>query len=151
SVEGGKSMNGSIKELHNIQWLFPEEFDDAILNNVKTNRIFEHIKRIDKLPIVSGDIFFSNDIWDFNSVTLKRVPKRKSEFNFKNINLEFKDHIKFFTLTQIWEDVDKIQTIYITVNNIKDFLKYLTSNDIYSLDYVSLQTVSKYIKSKEDL
>lgn len=144
-------MNGSIKELHNIQWLFPEEFDDAILNSVKANRIFEHIKRIDKLPIVSGDIFFSNDIWDFNSVTLKRVPKRKSEFNFKNINLAFKDHVKFFTLTQIWEDVDKIQTIYITVNNIKDFLKYLISNDIYSLDYVSLQTVSKYIKSKEDL
>lgn len=144
-------MNSYLKEIHNIQWLFPEEFDETVLNGVNTNRIFEYIQRIDKLPIVSGDIYFSSDMWDFNSVTLKRVPKRKSEFHFSNINLAFKDHVKFFTLSEIWEDVDKIQTIYVTVSNIKDFIKYLVSNDIYSLDYVSLQTVKNYFHSKENL
>jgi site-specific recombinase XerD len=144
-------MNSSLKEIHNIQWLFPVEFDEAVLNGVNTNIIFGHIKRIDKLPIVSGDIYFSSDIWDFNSVTLKRVPKRKSEFNFSNLNFDSKDHVKFFTLSEIWKDVDKVQTIYVTVSNIKDFIQYLASNGIYSLDYVSLQTVKNYFQVKETL
>ncbi|WP_080848668.1 tyrosine-type recombinase/integrase [Cytobacillus gottheilii] len=144
-------MNGTLKEINNIQWLFPNEYDDSVLKGVTTNRIFNHIKRIDKLPIVSGEIFFSDDVWDFNSVTLERVPKRKSTFDFTKIDIAFKEQLKFFALTKVWEDKDKIQTIYKTLGNIKDFVKYLSNSDINSLEYVSPQTVKKYIDLKSHL
>lgn len=144
-------MNGTLKEFHNIQWLFPDEYDDSVLQGVTTNRIFDHIKRIDKLPIVSGDIYFSSDVWDFSSVTLKRVPKRKSTFNFSSVDDAFKEPIKFFTLVKVWEDKDKIQTIYSLFGTIKDFLDYLISNDIYSIEFVSIQTIKKYFDTKTTL
>lgn len=144
-------MNGTLKEINNIQWLFTDEYDDSVLNGVTSNRIFKHIKRIDKLPIVSGEIYFSNDVWDFNSVTLKRVPKRKSAFDFTSVDIEYKEQVKFFTLTKVWENKDKIQTIYKTLGSIKDFVKYLSTSDIYSLEYISLQSVIKYIDSKSHL
>lgn len=142
---------GTIKEIHNIRWLFTDEYDDTVLQGVATNRIFEHIKRIDKLPIISGEIYFSSNIWDFNSVTLKRVPKRKSTFNFNRVNSIYREAIKFFILVKVWEDKDKIQSIYHSYGNIIDFLNYLTTNDIYSLEYLSLQTVKTYFDTKTNL
>ncbi|WP_342540398.1 tyrosine-type recombinase/integrase [Heyndrickxia sp. FSL K6-6286] len=144
-------MNGTLKEINNIQWLFPDEYDDSVLKGVTTNRIFMHIKRMDKLPIVSGEIYFSNDVWDFNSVTLERVPRRKSTFDFTKVDDVYKEQVKFFVLSKVWEDKDKIQTIYKTLGNIKDFVNYLSTDDIYSLEYVSLQSVKKYIESKSHL
>lgn len=138
-------MKGNLKELNRIQWLFTDEFDDSVLQGVSTNRIFEYVKKIDKLPIESGngEIYFSSDTWDFNSVTLKSVPKRKSEFKFIKVSNTFKEQLKFFTLSKIWEDIKKIQSIYKSVGEIKDFLNYLVLNDIYSLEYVSLLSVKK--------
>ncbi|MCM3359531.1 tyrosine-type recombinase/integrase [Psychrobacillus sp. MER TA 171] len=144
-------MNETLKELHGIAWLFPDEYDESVLQGVTTNKIFEYVKRIDKLPIVSGDIYFSNDVWDFNSVTLKRVPKRKSTYDFTKVDVAYKEPIKFFTLVKLWEDKDKIQTIYSSLGNIKDFLDYLISNYIYSLEYVSFQTITKYFDTKTHL
>lgn len=143
--------NGTIKEIGNIEWLFTDEYDDSVLQGVATNKIFEHIKKLDKLPNKSGEIQFSNDTWDFTSIALKRVPKRKSTFNFTDLSLNFNEQLKFFTLTKIWEDKCKLQTIYVTQRCVKDFLKYLINSDIHSLKYVSLQTVQKYLKSKSQL
>jgi integrase len=146
-------MSESLKELNGIGWLFSDDYDDSVLQGVNTNRIFAHLKKLDKLPIGSGsgEIYFSNDLWDFNSVTLKRVPKRKSEFKFAEVDNEFKEQIKFFILFKVWEEKEKIQSIYRVLGQIKDFLSYLVSNDIYSLDYVSLQTVKTYVETKEHL
>ncbi|CAM4038054.1 site-specific integrase [Cohnella lubricantis] len=143
-------MNVTVKELQNIQWLFNDEYDDSVLQGINSNKIFERLKKVDKLPIVSGDIYFSSDIWDFSTVVHKTVPRRKSTFTFKDVNEEFKEAVKFFTLVQIWQDRNKIQSIYSLVYQVRHFLSYLVSNDIYSLEYVSLQTVKRYIDNLEN-
>lgn len=144
-------MNVTVRELQNIQWLFTDEYDNSVLQGVNSNKIFESLKKVDKLPIVSGDIYFSSDTWDFSAVVHKTVPRRKSTFKFETINEAFKEQLKFFTLVKIWEDRNKIQSIYLIVYQIKKFLAYLISNDIYSLEYVSLQTVERYFKKLENL
>lgn len=143
--------NSTIKEIGNIEWLFTNEYDDSVLQGVATNKIFEHIKKLDKLPIKSGEIKFTDDIWDFTSITLKRVPKRKSTFDFTSVHHDYLEQIKFFTLTFIWSDKYKIQSIYVKVGCAKDFLKYLSNLHIYSIEYISLQTVQQYLQSKSNL
>ncbi|MGG1555647.1 hypothetical protein [Paenibacillus ferrarius] len=143
-------MNVTVKELQNIQWIFSDEYDNFVLKGVTTNRIFERIKKVDRLPIVSGDIYFSSDTWDFSAVTHKTVPRRKSTFTFNTVNEAFKEQLKFFTLVRIWEDRNKIQSIYTGISRIKKFVEHLIVNHIFSLEYVSLKTVENYFNNLEN-
>lgn len=144
-------MSRTIKEIHGIHWDLTDEFDDYVLQGVSTHRIFNYIKKLDKLPIADGDISFSSDYWNFHSVTHKRVPKRKSEFVFHEVDDSFKEQLKFYTLFRLWEDKDKIQSIYRDLGQLKKFIEYLTLNYISSIEYLSLETIKNFLETKTHL
>ena len=144
-------MNEKIKEIHGVKWIFTDEYDDSVLQGVSTHKIFYYIKKIDTLPLLDGEIKFSSDNWDFNSVTHQRVAKRKSEFKFHKVHDAYKEQIKFYALFRLWEDKDKIQSIYRDLNQLINFLNYLSSNYIYSIEYLSLDSIKKYLETKSNL
>jgi integrase len=135
---------------NDIQWRFSEEFTEEAFNGLTTNKVFEAIKRIDKLPIFNGDINFSSDLWDLSEYILRRVPKRKSCYKFEEVHYMFKEQIKFFTLMLLWNSNSKIQRIYNDIAKLKKFLEYLTSEHIYSIEYLSVASVKKFISTVSD-
>ncbi|WP_100489237.1 tyrosine-type recombinase/integrase [Sporolactobacillus pectinivorans] len=140
-------MNNQVQNIHNIGWHFSHEYDDMVLHGITSNNVFEHIKRINKLPVVSSDIYFTDEIWDFHSAALESVPKRKSTFIFTDVDTNFKEKTKFYVLTKMWVDKDKIQTIYVFFSNIKRFINYLVSKEIYNLEYLSLSTIIDFFET----
>lgn len=134
-----------------IEWLFTDEYTPEVLNGISTNRIFESIRKLDKIPLKKTDIAFSDDTWDLTNSVLKRVPQRRSIYKFEEISADFKDEAKFFTLLLLWQGNNKIQSIFKKLSEIKSFFRYLTTNNISSLNYVSLQTIKSFIEQNNHL
>ncbi|MFT8351010.1 hypothetical protein [Clostridium saccharoperbutylacetonicum] len=142
-------MNNQINTtvLNNLEWIFSEEYTDDVLSGVSVNKIFNLIKKIDTLPLVKGDIKFSDDRWNFRHLVLDRFQDDKCTFIFTEINPVYKEQIKFLILTLIWSNRYKIQTLTAHLHKYKQFTKFLISKNIYSFEYVSLNTVKNFLNS----
>ena len=137
--------------INGLDWLFTDEYTPGVLTGISTNKIFENIKKLDKIPLRKVDIAFSNDTWDLHSAVLKRVPQRKSIYKFEQIPADFKDEAKFFILLLLWQGNNKIQCIYKKLGEIKSFFLYLAKNNISSVNYVGLETVKSFFNEKSNL
>jgi len=144
-------MTNELRILNDIEWSFSEEFNDEVLNSLKINKIFDFVKKIDLLPIKNGEIYFSDDVWNFSKSTLNRVSKSKKNFNFSTVNEEYKDKVKFFILTSIWEEQSKIQTISKSLAKLRKFLNFIASDHIYSIEYVSLNSIENFVETLNKL
>lgn len=138
-----------VQIINGFEWLFTDDYTPEVLNGISTNRIFESIRKLDKIPLKKVDITFSSDIWDLHSAVLERVPQRKSIYKFEQIPADFKDEAKFFILLLLWQGNNKIQTIYRTLAQLRNFFQYLSNNNISSLNYVSLKTIQSFIEENK--
>lgn len=136
----------NVQIINGFEWLFTDDYTPEVLNGISTNRIFESIRKLDKIPLKKVDITFSSDIWDLHSAVLERVPQRKSIYKFEQIPADFKDEAKFFILLLLWQGNNKIQSIYRTLGELKKFFQYLSTNNISSLNYVSFKTIKSFIE-----
>lgn len=144
-------MSETVRIANDIEWIINDEYSDNILHGVGVNQLFSHIKRIDKLPLKKGEIRFSDDIWDFNGLTLSSVAKRKRTFKFSDIPSTYKDLMKFFVLSQIWEQTCKIQTIHRITSELHQFIKFITDRHIISIEYITLSLIKEFIFLRRNL
>ncbi|MDB1940078.1 tyrosine-type recombinase/integrase [Clostridium tertium] len=137
-------------ELNNLEWNFPNKFNEIEFSSPNINRLFEVIKRLDKVPLSKGNINFSDNYWDFKPYTLERV-RTKAAYNFSDVPLVYLEQVKFFILFSLWNENYKIQTLYTNLGVLKKFLKYIYDNNVYSLDCVGLHLMEKFIKTLYNL
>jgi hypothetical protein len=135
--------------LNNLEWIFSEEYTNDVLSGVSVNKIFNLIKKIDTLPLVKGDIKFSDDRWNFRHLVLDRFQNHKCNFIFTEIDPIYKEQIKFLILTSIWSGRYKIQTLTSHLCLYRQFTKFLIYKNIYSFEYVSLNTVKIFLNSRK--
>jgi integrase len=136
---------------NDLEWTFNEENNVNALHGVEAIPLFSYIKKINKLPLKKGEIRFSDDIWDFNGLTLSSVARRKRTYKFCDSPDAFKDILKFFVLSQLWNQTLKIQSIQKMFAQLLQFVNYLFDQNIISIEYVTLSSIKKFIFIQKDL
>lgn len=104
--------------------------DKSILESIDDNNfteILKSLKSINLLPFAQGNIYFTNDVWDFSRYTNTNVNKNKRIFKFdtKRCPAAFEDIAKIYVLFKILEDNVKIQSVYDSAYKLMDFFRYI--------------------------
>lgn len=112
--------------------------------------ICERIKRLDYLPIKNLNIQFSSDTWDFAPmITNEYQATKQLKLNFKTTHYQYKDVMKFYVYDTVTRGKIKIQTVYGYLKLLRPFSRHLGRNYIYSLDFVTLDTIKDFTEELE--
>lgn len=128
------------------------ELEDGFeLNTLRTQSYIERLKKIDKLPLNKGVIYFSDNLWDFSKYTTLNIPKKNLIFNYELCADEFKDDVKAYVLITLLDNKNKIQSINRNFDEICKYFNFISSKNIFSIDTINISRLSEYIKEKEYL
>lgn len=126
----------------------PQEINDA----GEFLRICGDIKTLDKIPLKKLDVTFSEDYWDLSPLTKHDIEaKQTPTFVFAHVSI-FKEELKFYIYWMITrkKKKTKMNTIHTGFSYIRQFLRYLESKHIVSLDIIDFGIISDYIKYLKD-
>lgn len=129
--------------------LISEKFIPNTQDNIGNfAEICNEIKRIDLLPFNKVTIPFSSDTWDFAPmITDEYQATRYTKFNFKDAHSQYKEILKFYIYDRITVKKVKIQTLVDYNKRLRVFSRYLGDNYIYSLEFVTLDTIKNFTDS----
>ncbi len=126
--------------------------DDTVINDGSSALFIAAIKKLNRLPLSKGDIFYSDDLWDFSNYTSLPVSKKNFKFFYSSMgNSPFKDDVKTFILISILENKLKLQSIYKRFSLIKNFFSYIENIcHIYNVKDISTPVVKEYLQTVRD-
>ena len=116
------------------------------LNNEELNKIAfngeikvvnSNINMIGKLPFLNEEIYFLNDIWEFENTGVKK------KYEFTNICSEYKNYVKEYVLELLLNGF-KAYTIKKYFLYIKKIARFLESNKIYNCEIIDKNTITKF-------
>lgn len=129
--QGYSTQNGVVWNLESISKKFLTPIN--LRNNPKTER----------LPIAS-EIFFIDDIWDFNEFNTIGKEKAEYTFNFNNIDLHYKDFLKNVVLKELLLQEKAFSTTKGKYFSIKKFISYLEEKKIEYIELIDKHLVIDY-------
>lgn len=136
----------------NLEFDLPE---NTTVNTGSLSSFIESVKRANKLPINIGEIYYSDDIWDFSPYVVLNIGKHSLRISFSNVEQPFKDELKNYTLIKILENREKIQTIRGRVLELRKFFNYMSSKHVFNIDEITLEMIKSYLslrrKEKNEL
>lgn len=124
--------------------------EGTTVNNGNTNEFIDAIKRINRLPLSVGDIYYADDIWDFNSITNLSVIPAQLRFSFEAMDgMEMKDVAKNYVLLSFLSNGrKKCQSIKTAYLGVRRFLMYAEQeHHIYKVDDIPVSVVRAYMQS----
>ena len=126
--------------------------EDTTFNDGSASPFIDAIKKANRLPLSKGDIFYSDDLWDFSGYTSLPVNKKNFKFYFSSMgDSPFKEDVKNFILISILENKLKLQSIYKRFGHIKSFFSFIETNyHIYNVKDISTPIVKGYIQTVRD-
>lgn len=133
-----------------VEYELPE---DVALNNSQFQNYIETLKRINRLPFSKGDIYYSDNKWDFSAFCDLNISKKCLRFNFGlMLDSAFKDVVKNYVLLSLLENNGKIQTIHKNFLNLKTFFLNIESkHHIYHVEDISIPIVKAYLQEIREL
>lgn len=138
--------------IDSFEYISQEYIPDSIDNVGNFKEICERIKRIDYLPIKNLNIQFSSDSWDFSpTIRNEYQATRQLKFNFKTAHHKYKDILKFYIYDTVTRGKIKIQTATGYLKLLRVFSRYLGRNYIYSLEFITLDTIKGFTNHLKDL
>lgn len=128
-----------------IDYEIPEE---VTINNSQFSNYIDTLKKINRLPFSKGDIYYSDDYWDFSSFSDLNIATKNLRFNFGLMNDSvFKDDVKNFVLISLLENNQKIQTIHKNFLNLKSFFLDMESTyHVYDIKDITIPIVKDYLQ-----
>lgn len=130
----------------NMEFTLP---DNMYINAGTTNSFINAVKKNNKLPIALGDIYYSDEIWDFSPYITVNISKHSVRITFKNINQPFCDDVKNYAFLKILENKEKIQTIRGRVLELRKFFSFVYEHNCFSVQDISLNLIKDYVRSRE--
>jgi len=126
----------------NMTYELPET---VYLNTSNSGSYLNEIKKINKLPFIDGEYYFSDDIWDFSQLIKVNITRSKLKFRFDDISIHFKDICKSYVLIRIIENKAKTQTIYQWLRETKRFIKFLNSINLFDVMDITEMQIESYL------
>ncbi|SCP98767.1 site-specific integrase [Anaerobium acetethylicum] len=127
-----------------IDWTIDNHFQYGIENAKYLQVLLDDIKY---LPFKDSDIKFNDSKWDFRPYqSMKKF--QDSVFVFSGLPEYFINTTKFFVLFCLLNLPAKISTVHRRFSDIKNFLIYLDSKNVTSLEMVFPNTIEQYFETK---
>lgn len=127
-----------------------EKFIQKEINNVSEFlRICRYIKILDKIPLKKLDVTFSSDDWDLSPLAKHDIEAKQTDiFKFADVSNNFKDELKFYVYWRITQNKkkNKLNTIHTGFKYVRQFLRYLDTKHLVSLDVIDFGMIADYIK-----
>lgn len=123
--------------------------DETVINAGDSYSFIESVKRVNKLPINIGKIYYSDSVWDFSPYITVNVAKHSLRISFKSLNQPFCDDLKNYVLLKILENREKIQTIRGRALELRKFFAFLYENHCFSIEEFSIDIIKAYLKTRE--
>lgn len=123
---------------------------DTAINLGGMGTYFDTIKKANRLPFSKGEIYYSDDIWNFEDFSTLNVNRSKMKISFADVADEFKDDLKNFALIKILENKKKIQSIRKTVFEVRNFFNYAKEHHVYEVKSITKDIVKDYIQTVRD-
>ena len=135
--------------------IMPNELDlsfavpeDTSFNDEGSSHFIEEIKRLNRMPFNKGDIFWSDDVWDFAPYTKLSIPKKTLKFIFSKCPEMFKDELKSYVLIQLLNKRMKIQSIHKNATYLRKFFTYAFSEGYCYVEDIPDSTILGYLHSE---
>lgn len=127
------------------EYILPE---GVSLDSEQAFSYIKTLKALNKMPFANLDIYYSDNLWDFSSLTTRNILKKSLRFNFSLVNTdEFMDDAKNYVLISMLENKLKVQTIHQRYLIIKDFLNCAEKkHHVYHIEDISIPIVKDYIQ-----
>jgi integrase len=129
-----------------LKYEFPAEYAP---NTGTAESFIEQLKKINKLPFNKGEIYYSDNIWDFSPYTTLNVNKIKLKFNFELVCNTFRDDLKNYVLIKILNNTEKIQTTNKAFTVLYRFLNKAENKGFYYIKDIDNSYI-KYFLDEED-
>jgi len=123
---------------------------DTVINTGSSISFIDSVKSTNRLPISLGEIYYSDNIWDFSPYTVLNISKHCLRINFGNLGQPYKDDLKNYALLKIIENKVKTQTIRGRVLVLRKFLTYALSFHVFSVEDISLELIKQYIETRKE-
>jgi hypothetical protein len=124
-------------------------------NFVKSSRIggnhLDRIKEINILPFPNLNIFFSDDVWDFSSARNVNIKKSDLIFKFDRVCEHYKEELKKYILSKLFDGDIKIQSIHVEAFTIVRFLNYAFKRSYYAVSQFERILVESYLQTVNGL
>lgn len=122
------------------------------LGNSNSEHYIESLKKLNRLPFSKGEIYYSEDIWDFTAFTQLNINKKNLRFHFEDLaQSAYKDVLKNMVLLSLLENNCKIQTIQKRYANVKWFLRYVEQErHLYKVEDISINVIKDYLQKVRD-
>jgi len=123
--------------------------DETVINAGASYSFIESVKKVNRLPINIGEIYYSDNIWDFSPYVTVNIAKHSLRISFKSVNQPFCDELKNYVLLKVLENREKIQTIRGRALELRKFFAFLYEHHCFSVDTISIDMIKAYIKTRE--
>lgn len=115
-----------------------------------TDEKYKTIKTLDigRLPFLDVEIYFSQDIWDFNDYK-PHMGKHKNYYDFSALHYAYKDYVKAYILECIVNNKHS-STINKYFGYISKIVKFLEESYVYDPSLISLNCINSFNKMLEE-
>lgn len=94
---------------------------------------------------IAKDCYFDDEIWDFNSFNKINKPKTNFKIDFSSIS-SYKEYVKEFALRQLVFRGNRVISVKLKVNIIREFINWLNKNNIVYIETVNSTLLQEYFK-----
>ena len=105
------------------------------------------IKAKNRLPLDKVEVYYSDDLWDFNGITVNNINRSLLRFNFSKCQKSFVEELKDFVLLSILESRIKTNTVYHNFIILIQFANYLHEHGCFQFRDIISKDISDYILS----
>lgn len=130
-----------------VDYKFPDGF---FINTGKSSSYIDALKEINHLPFSKGDIYYSDDKWDFSQFTTRNISKDGMRFSFGPVMGTLKDNLKNYVLIKVLENKAKIQSINRFYSELKKFFIFVQQKHIYNAEDIPVSMVKDYLQFVRD-
>lgn len=126
---------------------FPEIEDsnvDFIKNVVKSKENYNSIEN-ENFRISNSNIYFNDDIWDFNYLNVNKRTKSRYIYNFNTIPDEFTFIVKHIIIQEIFYKKNSFSTAKQKFNISSKFFKRMYKSDIKDILMIDKETIQQYM------
>ncbi len=110
--------------------------------------IIAYDKIIEKNFQIAEEIFFDDDVWDFNKFNPNKRDRETYCYNFMNIQECFRFGTKMLVLNKRFIEKCKFGTVHKLYSNIRNISNFMTRNNINDLNLITLKVVKQYFEEE---
>ncbi|AET66623.1 hypothetical protein Desor_0947 [Desulfosporosinus orientis DSM 765] len=122
---------------------------DKIANTADEKHIFLNTFIIDRLPFFNVEIYFSQDLWDFNDYIPEMGPYKK-KYDFSKIHYAYKDYVKRYILELLINE-KSVSSISKYLGYASKIVLFFINKNIFNPTFVTISHINdfnEYLKER---